>query len=113
MNPQAKNIAICDQFPWVLFHPQAPYPLKLYDSKIPVAFSTDHNCLGDHSQYGMCIRTVDMPSPRYFWGEIVKFTLLETNVAPENRPKPNRKGSYSNHPFSGAFAVSLREGRPW
>ena len=29
---------------------------------------------------------------------------------PENRPKPNRKGSYSNHPFSGAFAVSFREG---
>ena len=31
---------------------------------------------------------------------------------PENRPGPNRKGSYSNHPFSGAFAVSFREGKP-
>ena len=30
--------------------------------------------------------------------------LPETNskFAPENRPKPNRKGSYSNHPFLGA-----------
>ena len=33
-------------------------------------------------------------------------TLPETNVfAPENRPKPNRKGSYSNHPFSGAMLI--------
>ena len=39
------------------------------------------------------------------------FTLPETNIlAPENRPKPNRKQSYSNHPFLGAFAVSFREG---
>ncbi len=30
--------------------------------------------------------------------------------APENRPKPNREGSYSNHPFLGAFdSVSFRE----
>ena len=30
--------------------------------------------------------------------------LPETNshFAPANRPKPNRKGSYSKHPFSGA-----------
>ncbi len=33
-------------------------------------------------------------------------TLPETNVfAPENRPKTNRKGSYSNHPFVGAMLV--------
>jgi len=37
----------------------------------------------------------------------------------ENRPEtPKRKGSSSNHPFSGAFAVSFREGMirngsPW
>ena len=39
-------------------------------------------------------------------------TLPKTNskCAPENRPKPKRKQSYSNHPFSGAFAVSFREG---
>ena len=30
--------------------------------------------------------------------------------APENRPGPKRKGASSNHPFSGAFAVSFREG---
>ncbi len=39
-------------------------------------------------------------------------TLPETNskFAPENRPKrPKRKRSYSNHPFSGVFAVSS----PW
>ena len=42
-------------------------------------------------------------------------TLPETNskFAPENRPKLNRKGSYSNHPFLGAFAVSFREGTSW
>ena len=39
-------------------------------------------------------------------------SLPETNVsAPENRPKPNRKGLYSNHPFVGAMAVSFREGK--
>ena len=37
----------------------------------------------------------------------VEKTLPET----ENRPKPNRKGSSSNHPFLGAFAVSFREGK--
>ena len=38
-------------------------------------------------------------------------TLPETNIfAPENRPKPNRKRSYSNHPFSGAMFVSGRVG---
>ena len=39
------------------------------------------------------------------------FTLPETNS--EFTLKiglPNRKGLYSNHPFSGAFAVSFREG---
>ena len=46
------------------------------------------------------------------WGKRFELTTLpETNqIAPENRPKPNRKGSYSNHPFLGAFAVSFREG---
>ncbi len=34
----------------------------------------------------------------------------ETNIAPENRPGPKRKRSSSNHQFSGAFAVSFREG---
>ena len=29
-------------------------------------------------------------------------TLRETNMAPENRPGPKRKGSSSNHPFLGA-----------
>ena len=38
-------------------------------------------------------------------------SLKLTANAPENRPKPNRKGSYYNHPFVGAFAVSFREGR--
>ena len=33
--------------------------------------------------------------------------------APENWPGPKRKGPYSNHPFSGAFAVSFREATPW
>ena len=31
----------------------------------------------------------------------LKSTLPETNMAPENRPGPNRKGSSSNHNFSG------------
>ena len=40
-------------------------------------------------------------------------TLPKTNwqFALENRPKPKRKGLSSNHQFSGAFAVSFREGR--
>ena len=33
-----------------------------------------------------------------------------TTKAPRNRPGPKRKRSYSNHPFSGAFAVRFREG---
>ena len=40
----------------------------------------------------------------FFWG-----TLPETNIfAPENRPGPIRKGSSSNHQFSGAMLVSGR-----
>ena len=45
----------------------------------------------------------------FFW----MVALPETNskFAPENRPGPKRKrNSYSKHPFSGAFAVSFREG---
>ena len=39
-------------------------------------------------------------------------TPPETNseFIPENRPYANRKGSSFNHPFSGVFAVSFREG---
>ena len=43
----------------------------------------------------------------------LNLTLPEFNIAaiaPENRPTPKRKGSSSNHPFSGAFDVSFREG---
>ena len=43
-------------------------------------------------------------------------TLPETNSSPpEHSPGPKRKQSYSNHPFSGAFAGSFREGNsfPW
>ena len=36
-------------------------------------------------------------------------TLPETNIAPENRPSLKEISS-SNHPFSGALAVSFREG---
>ena len=37
------------------------------------------------------------------WRFVHLLHLLETKIfAPENRPKPNRKGSYSNHTFSGA-----------
>ena len=36
----------------------------------------------------------------FFWNWM-PFLKLTAN-APENRPKPTRKGSYSNHPFSGA-----------
>ena len=38
-------------------------------------------------------------------------TLPETNIAPENRPNPKWKQSYSNHPFfRRKLAVSFREG---
>jgi len=40
-------------------------------------------------------------------------SLKLTTKAPEDRPKlPKGKESSSNHPFSGAFAVSFREGNP-
>ena len=52
---------------------------------------------------------VDDPSTMSETTTTVQSTLPETNVfAPENRPKPNRKGSYSNHPFVGAMLVSGR-----
>ena len=35
-------------------------------------------------------------------------SLKLTAIAPENRPKPNRKQSYSNHPFLGVMLVSGR-----
>ena len=41
------------------------------------------------------------------------YTLPETNMTPAWPLKighPKRKRSYSNHPFSGAFAVSFRDG---
>ena len=38
-------------------------------------------------------------------------TIPETNIAPENRPSQKEAGSYSNHPVSGAFTVSFREGK--
>ena len=37
-------------------------------------------------------------------------SLKLTAKAPENGPKPKRKRSSSNHPFSGVLAVSFREG---
>ena len=39
-------------------------------------------------------------------------SLKLTAKAPENRPKPNRKGSSSNHPFSGANC-SFQGGYPF
>ena len=40
-----------------------------------------------------------------------KITLPKTNSSPLKIGRdPNRKGLYSNHPFSGAMAVSFREG---
>ena len=38
------------------------------------------------------------------------YTLPGTNSSPLKRWLPKRKGSSSNHPFSGAFAVTFREG---
>ena len=45
------------------------------------------------------------PPPTLPWVD----TLPETNITPENRPF-EKEQSYSNHPFSGAFAVSFRSG---
>ena len=48
---------------------------------------------------------------RYFPLIVHEVWVGETNIfAPENRPKPNRKGSYSNHPFFRGENVSFREG---
>ena len=79
--------------------------------------------------FGMLLRSTQgaSGSSRDPWCEIVlvepnqrgslehplNLTLPEFNIAaiaPENRPTPKRKGSSSNHPFSGAFDVSFREG---
>ncbi len=35
-----------------------------------------------------------------------------SNITSKNRPGPRKKHSSSNHGFSGAFAVSFREGTP-
>ena len=45
-------------------------------------------------------------------GHTNRVTLPETNskFAPENRQVLKRKGSYSKHPFSGAFAVGFQGG---
>ena len=50
--------------------------------------------------------------PPSIWDFSKNGTLPETNseFAPENRPGPKRKGSSSNHQFSGAMLVSFREG---
>ncbi len=37
------------------------------------------------------------------------YTLPETNIVPENRSSQKETRKYSNHPFSGAFAVSFKE----
>ncbi len=42
---------------------------------------------------------------------ISKDALPETNSLPLKIRHPQRKGLSSNHPFSGAFAVSFKEGR--
>ena len=41
---------------------------------------------------------------------VVTVTLPETNSSPLKIGHPKRKQSYSNHPLSGALAVSFREG---
>ena len=43
-------------------------------------------------------------------GEGQRGTLPKTNSSPLKIGHPKRKQSYSNHPFSGAFVVSFREG---
>ena len=53
------------------------------------------------------------PKPNLlFKGAILRWTILnfETTSLPLKISHPKRKGSPSNHPFSGAFAVSFWEG---
>ena len=45
--------------------------------------------------------------PLFILEAYVFLTLTETNIAPENRPGPKGKRSYSNHPFSGAKMLVL------
>ena len=52
--------------------------------------------------------SVKLGLEKQFWGVFSPLKL--TAIAPENGQNPERKQSYSNHPFSGAFAVSLGEG---
>ena len=43
---------------------------------------------------------------------VVKQPETEANIAPENRPGPKRKRSYSNHPIVRCENVSFRECTP-
>ena len=47
-------------------------------------------------------------APLFGGGKNTPCKLTQNALA--NRPGPKRKQSYFNHPFSGAFAVSFREG---
>ncbi len=56
------------------------------------------------------VRTWRPKPKRIFF--LLKVTLPETYLAPENRPSQKKMIIYSNHPFSGAKLLSFREGIP-
>ena len=95
-------------FSWeqFFFHPRLPYlllPALMISRGVGESLSS-----GD----GSSSRNPIGPGVTYhgfgleIWGW--KYTLPETNIAPENRLGPKRKRLYSNHPFSGAMLVSGR-----
>ena len=62
---------------------------------------------------GTCVHVQDHSPICVHWNRGMSFqaaTLPETNSSHLKIGHPKRKQSYSNHPFSGAFAVSFREG---
>ena len=76
--------------------------------------STPNQCRREKTE-GMILPSLgncpmSLPKRHVRVDEMRYVTLPKTNISPEDRPKPKRKCLSSNHPFSGAFAVSFREG---
>ena len=78
-------------------------------SSILIGFSIINHPFWGTPIFGNIHMVIYMILTRYR-GQVMKFQKFYFNIyspcnkqfAPANRPKPTRKGSYSNHPFLGA-----------
>ena len=78
---------------------------KKYEKKAPTKKSLNEDQLKEPIR-----EVVELIRRTHLYHKITAVTLPETNskFAPENRPGPKRKGSYSKHWFSGTMLVSRR-----